>query len=420
MPLRPGAVPFLWHGGRSMDPDSHGMKGLGPSGFMIDYGSRRVLIGTPEFAGGRWIPRGSASVARARADFDDRRVGQAPQRDGGGVRAPHQWRSLVAMLDDFKGKLGGARPEYIIVFLLIAILGLLNALEFEQRFFLNFYFLPVVLAGYLLGRAGGVMSAVASISVVVLYALVNPGVISSFGVTPREFWADITLWGGFLVLTGGALGHLYEARNRAYADLTKAYDGVLEILVKFIDTADRYTEAHSVRVSILSTEIARQMQLPEQEIEDIRVAALLHDVGKLDVSIDVIRKAGKLDDDEWEQLKKHPEHGANIVRSVGGLLSNAVPLILFHHEQYGGNGYYKRKGEQIPLGSRIIAVADAFDAMTTDRPYQKARQSWEALEIIQDGAGDHFDPDVVDAFSEVIRRRPAGLERVEATAPKLH
>lgn len=324
------------------------------------------------------------------------------------------------MLENLKQKLGGARPEYIIVFLLIAILGLLNALQFEQRAFLNFYYLPVVLAGYLLGRAGGVMSAVASISVVVLYSVLNADVVANSGVTVREFWADITLWGGFLVLTGGALGHLYEARLEAYEDLTKAYDGVLEILVKFIDTADRYTEAHSVRVSILSTEIARQLQLPPNEVEDIRVAALLHDVGKLDVSIDVIRKAGKLDDDEWEQLKKHPEHGANIVRSVGGLLSNAVPLILFHHEQYSGNGYYKRKGQQIPLGSRIIAVADAFDAMTTDRPYQKARQSWEALEIIQDGAGDHFDPEVVDAFTEVMRRRPAGVQRVESTGTKLH
>lgn len=324
------------------------------------------------------------------------------------------------MFESLKEKLGSARPEYIIVFLLIAILGLLNALRFEQRAFLNFYYLPVVLAGYLLGRAGGVMSAVASITVVVLYKLLNPDVLSTAGVPAMEVWVDLTLWGGFLIITGAALGHLYEARAEAYADLSKAYDGVLEILVKFIDTADRYTEAHSVRVSILSTEIARQMQLPESEIEDIRVAALLHDVGKLDVSIDVIRKAGKLDDDEWEQLKKHPEHGANIVRSVGGLLSNAVPLILFHHEQYSGNGYYKRKGSQIPLGSRIIAVADAFDAMTTDRPYQKARQSWEALEIIQGGAGDHFDPDVVEAFSEVMRRRPAGLQRVEATATKLH
>lgn len=186
------------------------------------------------------------------------------------------------MANDFRGMLGRARPEYVIVFLLIAILGVLNFLEFDQRAFLNFYFLPVVLAGYLLGKAGGVMSAVAAISIVVLYAL-NDDQILTGGGTSMDRWVDIALWGGFLILTGGALGHLYEARDIAFKDLKKAYSGVLEILVKFIDTADRYTEAHSVRVSILSTEIARQMSLSEAEIEDIRVAALLHDLSLIHI-----------------------------------------------------------------------------------------------------------------------------------------
>ena len=316
-----------------------------------------------------------------------------------------------------------ARPEYVIVFLLIAILALVNFLPGGgQRFLLNFYFLPVVVAGYTLGVRGGVMASMASISIVVLYYLVfeGAGQVAEMQQAERtEHWADLTLWGGFLILSGGAMGKLYERSDLALKDLKQAYSGVLEILVKFIDTADRYTEAHSVRVSILSTEIARELSLPEGDIEDIRVAALLHDVGKLDVSIDVIRKAGKLDDNEWEQLKKHPEHGANIVEQMGGMLSNAVPIILFHHEQFNGNGYYGRKGEQIPLGARIIAVADAFDAMTTDRPYQKARQTWEALEIIEKGKGEHFDPDIVEAFAAVMRRRPEGVQRVQQEETKL-
>lgn len=323
--------------------------------------------------------------------------------------------------------LGVARPEYIIVFLLIAILGLLSSLDSiggDQRFFLNFYFLPVVVAGYTLGVRGGVMAALASTTFVLLFFLVGkPELVPQTPIATtgevRAWWADIALWAGFLILTGGSVGKLYERSKVALDDLRQAYSGVLEILVKFIDTADRYTEAHSVRVSILSTEIARELSLPEAEIEDIRVAALLHDVGKLDVSIDVIRKAGKLDDDEWEQLKKHPEHGANIVEQMGGMLSNAVPIILFHHEQYNGNGYYGRKGEQIPLGARIIAVADAFDAMTTDRPYQKARQTWEALEIIEKGKGEHFDPNIVDAFAAVMRRRPEGVQRVQQEQTRL-
>ena len=332
------------------------------------------------------------------------------------------------MMEKLSKSLGVARPEYMIVFLLIAILGLVNWFGADQRFFLNFYFLPVVFAGYTLGVRGGVMAAVASISFVLLFYLsgnseVVPRALTDGGSASleeiRAWWADIALWGGFLVLSGGAVGKLYERSQLALADLRQAYSGVLEILVKFIDTADRYTEAHSVRVSILSTEIARELSLSEEDIENIRVAALLHDVGKLDVSIDVIRKAGKLDDNEWEQLKKHPEHGANIVEQMGGMLSNAVPIILFHHEQFNGNGYYGRKGEQIPLGARIIAVADAFDAMTTDRPYQKARQTWEAFEIIEKGKGEHFDPRIVEAFSSVMRRRPEGVQRVQQEATRL-
>ncbi len=325
------------------------------------------------------------------------------------------------MMKKLGKSLGVARPEYIIVFLLIAILGVISFLgSGGQRFFLNFYFLPVVLAGYTLGVRGGVLASVASISIVVLFFTVfHQALIPVDPQAATDWWADLTLWGGFLVLSGGAIGKLYERSDLAMKNLEQAYSGVLEILVKFIDTADRYTEAHSVRVSILSTEIARELSLSEREIEDIRVAALLHDVGKLDVSIDVIRKAGKLEDDEWEQLKKHPEHGANIVEQMGGMLSSAVPIILFHHEQFNGKGYYGRKGEQIPLGARVIAVADAFDAMTTDRPYQKARQTWEALEIIEKGKGQHFDPQIVDAFASVMRRRPQGVVRVEEQQTKL-
>ncbi len=337
-----------------------------------------------------------------------------------GGQYPARATEIRAMMEKVGRTFGSARADYVIPFLLIGILGLVNWFGAEQRFFLNFYFLPVVVAGYTLGVRGGVLTAAGGIVFVLLFYLIKSDLVPAGPATEvRAWWADIVLWASFLILTGAAVGKLYERSKTALDDLRQAYSGVLEILVKFIDTADRYTEAHSVRVSILSTEIGRELSLSEQAIEDIRVAALLHDIGKLDVSIDVIRKAGKLTDEEWEQLKRHPEHGANLVEQMGGMLSSAVPIILFHHEQYNGNGYYGRKGEQIPLGARIIAVADAFDAMTTDRPYQKARQTWEALEIIEKGKGEHFDPRVVDAFTSVMRRRPEGVVRVQRQEPRL-
>lgn len=316
------------------------------------------------------------------------------------------------MLSTLGKRLGRVRPEYLVVFLLIVVLGTINFLGAGQRFLLNLYFLPVILAGYLLGVRGGTLAGTASAATIGLfYLLFRPELVPATLPAKIDFWADISLWACVLVVSGATVGMLNNRATAALSDLQRAYQGVLEILVKFIDTADRYTEAHSVRVSILATEIAREMQLPDPEVEDIRVAALLHDVGKIDVSIDVIRKAGKLDDDEWNQLRKHPEHGARIVDSMGGMLKNAVPIILFHHEKFDGTGYYNRAGEQIPLGSRIITAADVFDAMTTDRPYQKARQPWEAIDVIEKGAGSHFDPQVVAAFRSVIQRQLEDIQR---------
>ena len=132
------------------------------------------------------------------------------------------------------------------------------------------------------------------------------------------------------------------------------------------------------------------------------MAAMLHDVGKLDLSVELIRKASSLSDEEWQQIREHPARGANMVRSIGGILRNAVPIIMAHHEQYAGTGYYRLKGEEIPMGARIIAVADTYDAMTTDRPYQKARAPWDAMDQIEKASGRQFDRQVVAAFRKVL------------------
>ncbi|MGD8816681.1 MAG: hypothetical protein PVJ51_05805, partial [Acidobacteriota bacterium] len=164
------------------------------------------------------------------------------------------------MMEKLGKTLGVARPEYVIVFLLIAILGLLSSLDtmgVGQRFFLPFYFLPVMIAGYTLGVRGGVAAAMASAAFVLLFFLVGkpelvPHVPPQGTATVSEvraWWADITLWAGLLIVSGAAVGQLYERSRAALDDLRQAYSGMLEILVKFIDTADRYTEAHSVRVS---------------------------------------------------------------------------------------------------------------------------------------------------------------------------
>jgi putative nucleotidyltransferase with HDIG domain len=212
---------------------------------------------------------------------------------------------------------------------------------------------------------------------------------------------SLSIWAGFLILTASIVGKLYEEKEKRIQDLHIAYMGVLEILTKYLESADKYTQGHSIRVSHLATEIAIAMELPRSEIENIKAAALLHDIGKIDISIDLIRKASALTGEEAKVLKTHPEKGVQIIASVGTVLNKAVPLILAHHN-YFIDKEKKQEAKSIPLGARIIAVADSYDAMITDRSYRKGKPPWEAVEEIEKNSGTQFDPLVVEAFKRVI------------------
>jgi putative nucleotidyltransferase with HDIG domain len=157
-------------------------------------------------------------------------------------------------------------------------------------------------------------------------------------------------------------------------------------------------------------EIAVAMGLHRGEVENIRVGGLLHDIGKIEVSGEILRKAAELSSEEKELMDEHPVKGAYILTAVGSVLKEVVPIVISHHKYFmstiDGSGQELAK---IPLGSRILAVADAFDAMTTDRPYRKGMPPWEALEEIVNKAGKQFDPEVVEAFKRVIKEK---LEKV--------
>ncbi len=266
--------------------------------------------------------------------------------------------------------------------------------------FLNFYYIPVLVAGYFLGRNQGVLVAVAGVLMVGLYAALNPSLFTS---APSEVpGLDLVLWGAFIIITAFVVGSLYEVKKTAVRDLQQAYQGILAILAKFIDAVDSYTQDHSLRVSMLAGEIAVSMGLPEDEVETIRVAGLLHDVGKIDVSLDVLKKASTLDAAEWEQVKTHAIKGTALLQPVGGLLRDVVPLVEFHHECFDGSGYLGLAGHVIPLGARILSVADSYDAMVCDRPYRAGRTMSEAIKEVERCSGTQFDPDVVLAFKQII------------------
>jgi len=295
----------------------------------------------------------------------------------------------------------------VVIILLAAFMGTYFV---EEKFIiLNFYYLPVLTAGYFLGRRMGLLAAVFSILVVVISALLFP---QSF-LGKQEFvntLIQLMSWGGFLILASVAVGTLYEQNERRLQDLRDAYVGILEILSKYLESTDRYTKGHSVRVSEWAMEIAVAMGLHRGEVENIRVGGLLHDIGKIEVSGEILRKAAELSSEEKELVDEHTVKGAYILTAVGSVLKEVVPIVISHHRYFmstfDGSGQELAK---IPLGSRILAVADAFDAMTTDRPYRKGMPPWEALEEIVNKAGKQFDPEVVEAFKRVIKEK---LEKV--------
>ena len=170
---------------------------------------------------------------------------------------------------------------------------------------------------------------------------------------------------------------------------------VLAALSQAIESRDPYTRGHSDRVSSIAEVIARRLGWKRSRLAALRLGALLHDIGKLNLDEAVLRKPGPLDERE---IKRHPLAGARLIRSFEALRP-AMPYVLFHHERWDGRGYPSgRSREQIPSGARIVAVADAFDAMISVRPYRRQLSIHDALTELQDGAGTQFDPDVVRAF----------------------
>ena len=291
--------------------------------------------------------------------------------------------------------------KVLVVIILIATFAGTYFVE-DKSIVLNFYYLPVLSAGYFLGRRLGVLTALFSIVVVVLSGLLFPETLLK-GKESISPLTQLLSWSGFLILSSIAVGTLYEQNQRRLQDLKNAYIGVLEILSKYLESTDRYTKGHSLRVSEMAREIAIAMELPRSDVENIRVAGLLHDIGKIEVSGEILLKAASLSSEEQGLVDAHSAKGAYLLSSVGSVLREVVPIVMSHHEYFmSGYEHNKTGNNHIPLGSRVIAVADAFDAMTSDRPYRKGMPPWEALEEIAKNTGKQFDPDVVKVFKLVI------------------
>src|SRR5208337_2490188 len=266
-----------------------------------------------------------------------------------------------------------ANKELWLFLMMFAILAALNYRVASDRMMLGFYVLPTVFSAYFYGRRHATLTALASILLVILIVHFNPRFLAEGGPVRliAEKWYDITIWGGSLMITAYAMGTLYEKKEARIQELRETYYGVLLMLHQFI-AHDKYTEHHSRRVAEYAAKIAEYMGFDSQRIDDVYSASLLHDIGKMETSRELLYKAARLTESEYEDMKQHVKKVARVIEPMKGPLARIIPIILAHHDKFDGSGYHPEKGEQIPIEARIISVADVYDAMISDRPYRKA------------------------------------------------
>ena len=219
---------------------------------------------------------------------------------------------------------------------------------------------------------------------------------------------DVGQWAALLFMIPLLLARYSFSK---YTETRELFFGTVSALSQAIDAKDGFTRGHADRVSRVAGALAREMGLPERQIEQIELVGLLHDIGKIGVDDRVLMKPVRLDAEETELMRRHPIYGASILEPSAALRP-LVPMVLHHHENYDGTGYPEGlKGEAIPLGSRIIIVADAYEAMTSDRIYRKAIGHERAMEQLNKHKGMQFDPKVVRAMEQLIAKRgPAAFE----------
>lgn len=216
-------------------------------------------------------------------------------------------------------------------------------------------------------------------------------------------WADAKLYANKLERKG------FKHNNRDGEDEKRLVAAVVDVLSSALDVRDKMTHRHARRVARMSAFVAREMALAEDQVLQIEYAAALHDIGKIGVTDGILFKNAALDDHEWLEMRRHSELGYKILNGVD-FLRNAAEIVYSHHERYDGGGYPRGLvGEEIALGARVFAVVDAYDAMTSRRPYREAMSQEDALEEIMRHSGSQFDPVTVEAFMRMVRRYPDGF-----------
>jgi len=257
------------------------------------------------------------------------------------------------------------------------------------------FYLPILMAASWFGLRGTLLTAGAVSSVFMIHVLLDWG---GYRMAQADQVGEIaSFW--VIALTSS---FLFRRERRALEETAEAHRETIAALASSLDLRERETALHSKRVQEYALLLARRLGIKEGDtLEGLEMGALLHDVGKIGVPDGILLKKGGLTDEERDVVRRHPGLGASLLQRIP-FLSGAREIVESHHEKFDGSGYPKGlRGEEIPIGARIFAVVDVFDALTTDRPYKTALSYRSAADSLANGRGTHFDPDVVDAFLKI-------------------
>ncbi len=285
---------------------------------------------------------------------------------------------------------------------MVLIAAMINSLVASQRMALVFYFLPTLYSAYNFGRRHATLTALFSVILVVLLTYLNPAMFSHHieHLPIDSRWFDLTVWGGILVIAGYAMGTLYERNQKSLHELKDGYDGMLVILQQFLSN-QKYSEAHSYRISMYATKIAESLGLDSESTEDVRTAALLRNLSELGIGNEILYKAANLSQEDLE--KGVQKRGKTAAKVMGGSLRRAIPILV-------GQQQLVRSGSNpadAAIEVQILALAEKFESLISGTSGGKMSPA-QAVESIAKGFGTKYDSMIVDAFVKAFGQQAQG------------
>ena len=301
-----------------------------------------------------------------------------------------------------KLRLGAVNRELWLLLGIFAIALLINTVVAEHRMLLGFYVFPTIFSAYYYGRRHAVLTALASIFLILAIAFFNPVVLGrSFEFVEEEPWFEFMVWGGTLVVIGYLMGTLYERKEAHLRDLRQSYEGIL-MMLQHIASDHKYSQNHPYRVSLTASKIAEQMELGSERVDDVRAAALLHEIDKVGISYEILYQAANLTQHELREMQSDLEQGRELTVNRGSALRRVIPVLLAHRALME-RAEHSQTPPKAPLEARILVVADVYDSLTSARNERISPS--EAMARITQRSGIEYDSDVVDAFVKAFRRR---------------